>query len=353
MCLWAILRWTWLLWLLQPQPQQPQFSQEALAPDPVPVRHSGCIWDVPVRADCSQLLVQHWHSGLMIHTCSRRHWSPSIQRFHHTKMPLLTAHRHLYNHSASLLCTPFVMCGTVTAMDMFWLQELWVKSQTAAGFLSSTWQTRCFLVSEEECFSAGFCHVWSSALMPISGAKKTYSWGILWCLPGLWKSNFFSMCFKLSPKTKVHWKMLSLLGGSSTQNFLFALSQNPVSQSVPAVWPVHQAMLKPAMHHRFLPKGSISLYRKMFSSGKKKVWCGPSVHECYQRWLKARFCMSWDNAAVSSSSSLKHFFDSVAFQFLTSITWKTINDGSSHWGLILVLFECIKVKQFSIFLLPS
>lgn len=111
---------------------------------------------------------------------------------------------------------------------------------------------------------------------------------------------------------------------------------------------------KTYLHHRFLPKGSICLYRKMFSSGKKKK-C-EEVHLFMNAiretvtWLKTRFCMSWDNKAVSSSP---YSLDSVAFQLLTSITWETINDGNCHWALILMLFECAKVKQFSIFLLLS
>lgn len=142
---------------------------------------------------------------------------------------LLTA--HLYNHSAPFLSSPFVMCGPLTAMEQ-WTHPGWrnseCKSQTVAGLLSSTWQVRRVL------FYFWFYHVvWSSALMPTSG-KKTYPWGILWCLSGVWKSNLCSVCCKLSPQTEVHWKRLSLVGGSSTQNSLFTLFTEhcvPVSAS--------------------------------------------------------------------------------------------------------------------------
>lgn len=144
--------------------------------------------------------------------------------------------------------------------------------------------------------------------MPTSGGQKTYSCGILWDLPGLWKANLCSTCFRLSPKTEVHWKMLSLLGGSSIQSFLFALSQNPVSQSRPVVWAVHWAMLKPICITDFSPRDQYACIGRCFHQEKKekKKKC-EEVHLFMNairervRWLKTRFCMSWDNAAVSSS----------------------------------------------------
>lgn len=132
------------------------------------------------------------------------------------------------------------------------------------------------------------------------------------------------MCFKLSPKTEVHWKMLSLLGGSSTQSLLFALSQ-----SVPAVWHVRQAVLKPICILDFSTRDQYACIGRCFHRKRnkcKEVHLFTNAIREIVGWLKTGFSMSWDNAAVSSSLSLKHsfwlsVFPVVSFHYLGNNKW--------------------------------
>lgn len=154
-----------------------------------------------------------------------------------------------------LMCTWICdKCSAVKATNVCWL--IGSPSQKSSR-VSLTWQARWHL-ELRSVKKSGFLlgsamlfghHHWSQPW----GKKKTNSWGTIqlvctkYSLPGLWKSNLCSILLKLAPQTEVPWKMLSFLSGFSRQNFPFALLQRPVSQSVPAVWHVHWAMLKPIL----------------------------------------------------------------------------------------------------------
>lgn len=152
------------------------------------------------------------------------------------------------------------LCTAVKTTNISWLigsPSPKAKQQHGFPHLTDKMALKTY-VSEEERFIAVFRDVvLASALIPASGGKNTYSWGTIWLvcnqysLPGLWKSNIYSILLKLAPRAEVHWKMLSLLGEFSRKNFLLALLQSPVLQLVPAVWCVHRAVLKPSCIRNF------------------------------------------------------------------------------------------------------
>jgi len=96
------------------------------------------------------------------------------------------------------------------------------------------------------------------------------------------------MLLKLAPKTEVRWTMLSLRGGFSRRNCLFALLQSPVSQVSDSHVVCSPRNAQTYLHPRIFLKRSIGLGKKMFSYKKsvKKSICLPMLSEKTVRWLK-------------------------------------------------------------------